>query len=175
MQSRKAGRDSARIFACPEPRLSGLRNNVQRRFLKGQDLSVALPKRVALLDDDPDALTLLCKIVQMRTTDIADTFSLSGLTDLAIVCDKYQCKDAVGSSARVQCSQKLSNPAASRFEKLLFVTYALDLLTKFGQISSQLTYDHTAEISSKVATNGITLIAPEFMGRSYRNSSNRFI
>jgi hypothetical protein len=164
MQSRKAGRDSARILACPEPRLSGLRNNVQRRFLKGQDLSVALPKRVALPDDDPDALTLLCKIVQMRTTDIADTFSLSGLTDLAIVCDKYQCKDAVGSSARVQCSQKL-----------LFVTYALDLLTKFGQISSQLTYDHTAEISSKVATNGITLIAPEFMGRSYRNSSNRFI
>lgn len=140
-------------------------------FVEGQNLSAASPKLVALPDDDPESVTLLCRIIHLRTTEITETISLPRLADLAVVCDKYQCTEAVSSWARVQIAQKLSGPDSPAFEKLLFIAYVLNLPLEFGQVSARLTYDRIADISYQTATHGSDLMPLEIVGRPCSGSS----
>jgi hypothetical protein len=153
---------SSHVLTLASPVFEAMFNG---NFAEGQDLSAMSPKTVALPDDNPDAMTLFCNIIHMQTADIADTVSISRLADLAVVCDKYQCTEAVSSWARVEIAQKLANPDAPAFEKLLFITYVLDLPLEFGKVSSRLTYDRIVTISYQTATHGSDLMPLEMIGK----------
>ncbi|KAH4420349.1 hypothetical protein HBI70_043150 [Parastagonospora nodorum] len=151
---------SSHVLSLASPVFEAMFNG---NFAEGQVLSAALPKSVALPDDDPDAVTLFCKITHMKVANATDTISISRLADLAILCDKYQCTEAVSSWARVEIAQKLSYPDAPAFEKLLFITYVLDLPLEFGQVSSRLTYDRIITISYQTATHSTDLMPLEMI------------
>jgi hypothetical protein len=153
---------SSHVLSLASPVFEAMFNG---NFAEGQGLSAALPKSVALPDDDPNAVTLFCEITHMQLANTTDTVSISRLADLAVLCDKYQCTEAVSSWARVEIAQKLSFPDAPAFEKLLFITYVLDLPLEFGQVSSRLTYDRIITISYQTATHSTDLMPLEMIGK----------
>jgi hypothetical protein len=110
-------------------------------FEDGQDLSVASPRNVAMSDDDPEALALLCMITHMHLGDIPNQVSFDKLADFTVLCDKYQCTTAVRFWSKMQTTQLLSNPHAPMFEKLMFVTCVLDLHIEFEQVTLRMIRD----------------------------------
>lgn len=70
-----------------------LRSNT---FREGQTLSATGKVSVPLPDDDPDALKLLLDILHHRTLQVPKTISLSTMTNLTILVDKYQMVEVLG-------------------------------------------------------------------------------
>ena len=90
---------------------------------------------MALPDDDPKSMILLCKIVHMQTKDLVQEPSFKELADIAIVCDKYRCTESVRWWLRFWITKKLALPEARNFEKLIFVTYLCDLPQEFEEVT----------------------------------------
>jgi hypothetical protein len=65
------------------------------RFAEGQDLSSATPKTIQLTDDNPECMTMLCRLIHLQNSDIPFNLELDFLIDFAILCDKYDCADSV--------------------------------------------------------------------------------
>ncbi|KAE8844230.1 hypothetical protein HRS9122_05333 [Pyrenophora teres f. teres] len=85
---------SSHVLSLASPVFDAMFNG---NFTEGQGLSSASPKKVALPDDDPESMTLFCKLVHMQTTELEYGISFDLLADLAIVCDKYRCTESVRS------------------------------------------------------------------------------
>lgn len=104
-------------------------------FCEGENLSSSSPRLIPLPDDDPAALTLLCKILHFRTVDIPTTLEVAALANLAILCDKYDCADCVRPWSMLWLPQWLPHAGDDGFGKLLFITYALDLPDAFSEVT----------------------------------------
>ena len=51
---------------------------------------------VALPDDDPESISLMCHILHTRNNSVPNYLKLSKILDLARVVDKYDCCEALG-------------------------------------------------------------------------------
>jgi hypothetical protein len=97
------------------------------RFAEGQSLSPASPCVVPLPDDDPDSIILICKIIHIQTSQLQTKLTAIAFANLAIVCNKYDCLDAVRAWSMIWVASLLQTPDAPEFEKLLLTTYLLEL------------------------------------------------
>jgi hypothetical protein len=137
-------------------------------FSEGQELSAASPRKVALPEDDPEALILLCRITHMQIDDVPDQVSPEKLADFAILCDKYQCLTAVRSWSKVQIAQLLPNPNAARFSKLVFITYLLDLPVEFEKVSVCMIRDRAGGFNFPDMTHGTDFLPLVMIGKYYQ-------
>lgn len=110
-------------------------------FREGENLSSSSPRLIPLPDDDPAALTLLCKILHFRTAHIPTTMEVAALANLAILCDKYDCADCVRPWGMLWLPQWLPHAGDDGFGELLFITYALDLPDAFSEVTLALSKD----------------------------------
>jgi hypothetical protein len=124
------------------------------RFAEGQTLSYASPRAVSVPDDDPTLMELLCNIFHMRMSEVPDELDLKSLADFALICDKYDCREAIRFQARVWVLKFISDPDAPSFEKLLFVTYVLDLPHEFRVVTLAIVRDRKNDMKVSVATHG---------------------
>lgn len=123
---------SSRMLSSASPVFQAM---INMGFAESQGLSPTPPKEISLPDDDPEPMTLPCKIVHFQTSDIPDKVDFIPLADFAFICDKYDCIDAVRFYAKTWTSQLVLSPDAPNFSKLLFVTYVLGLPKEFKQIT----------------------------------------
>jgi hypothetical protein len=144
------------------------------KFLEGQERSAASPRKVALPDDNPEALILLCKITHLQLGDAPDQVSFDELADFAIVCDKYQCTTAVRSWSKVQIIQLLPKQNTPLYSKLIFITYVLDLPIEFGEVSLRMIRDRTSGFNYHDAAHGTHFIPLAMLGKHHQiiNASN---
>ncbi|KAF2250526.1 hypothetical protein BU26DRAFT_562502 [Trematosphaeria pertusa] len=124
------------------------------RFAEGQALSSANPSEIPLPDDDFGCMLLLCMIIHLQTSDIPRRLDIIPLADFAILCDKYDCVDAVRPWSRVWVLELLPKPDVAGFEKLLMVAYALDLPDEFYKVTQSLIRDRTFSFDTEVASHG---------------------
>jgi len=139
------------------------------RFAEGQALSSTNPREIALPDDSPTSMLLLCQIIHMKTSDIPRQLELNALADFAILCDKYDCVDAVRAWSRVWVLELLAKPEAPGFEKLIMVTYALDLPDEFCKVTRSLIINRTFSVDIEVAAHGTDFVPLKAFGLSTHN------
>jgi hypothetical protein len=108
------------------------------RFAEGQDLSSASPKTIQLTDDNPECMTMLCKLIHLQNSDIPSKLELDALINFAILCDKYDCTDSVRPWSKIWVSHLLSNTENKLCEKLFSVSYMLDLPHEFMDAGERL-------------------------------------
>ncbi|KAH8892686.1 hypothetical protein GQ53DRAFT_862305 [Thozetella sp. PMI_491] len=81
-------------------------------FKEGQALSQTNPAEIPLPEDDPAAMETLLKILHLQNTALptVNILSADGFRDFAVVCDKYDCNDAVSFVANSWLQEFVSNP-----------------------------------------------------------------
>lgn len=124
------------------------------RFSEGQSLSPASPRTVPLSDDDPECITMICKIGHMQTSQLPTTLTAMDLFKLALVCNKYDCVGVVRAWAIIWIAALLEMPAAQDFEKLFLATHLLDLSGEFSRVSQSLIRDQSTTFSIVKAMAG---------------------
>ena len=124
------------------------------RFSEGQSLSPASPRTVPLSDDDPECITMICKIGHMQTSQLPTTLTAIDLFKPALVCNKYDCVGVVRAWAIIWVAALLEMPAAQDFEKLFLATHLLDLSGEFSRVSQSLIRDQSTTFSIVKAMAG---------------------
>ena len=104
------------------------------RFLEGSvERSPTKPYNVSL-DDDGDALELLCQILHYLSPPM--TTSTSILEQFALVCHKYQCANAGRLHAKLSIHAVIASEPGSRgpeeHKRLFWASYAFDINQEFG-------------------------------------------
>jgi hypothetical protein len=113
-------------------------NMFDGRFAEGQDLSSTSPKTIQLTDNNPKCMTMLCRIIHLKNSEIPSKLELDALIDFAILCDKYDCADSVRPWSKIWVSHLLSNTENKSCEKLFSVSYMLDLPDEFRATGERL-------------------------------------
>jgi hypothetical protein len=133
------------------------------KFAEGQGLSANSPPEVELPDDNPTLMTILCNIAHLRASDVPKELSVLDLADFAILCDKYACIGAVYSWIRFWIQEPLSKPDEPDFEKLILVTYLMDLPQEFSKVTQYLIRDRAACFDPEVASHGHEFLPSKFL------------
>jgi hypothetical protein len=136
------------------------------RFAEGQDLSSASPKTIQLTDDNPECMTMLCRLIHLQNSDIPFDLELDALIDLAILCDKYDCADSVRPWSKIWVSHLLSDTEKNSCEKLITVSYLLDLPHEFMDASERLIRHRRSLDKEQFTIHGHDFI-PEFLIGAY--------
>jgi hypothetical protein len=124
------------------------------RFAEGQNLSTTSPPTITFPDDHPKYMTFLCKLFHLQTDDIPGTLEISGLVELAVLCDKYDCAKGVRPWSKIWVSQHLSTPESHGFQQLLAVSFVLDLPHEFREVSVGLIRSYQHLDKTALAVNG---------------------
>jgi len=133
------------------------------RFLEGQSSTTDAQREVLLPEDDPGSMTILCKIVHFKADDVFESLTLDALAEFAILCEKYDCTRAAASWAMVWVNQFLAAPITLSTEKLIFITYLLDLPGQFRQ-TTKLLVQHRTAIDESVARHGLDIVPKKLFG-----------
>ena len=133
------------------------------RFLEGQSSTTDAQREVLLPDDDPESMTILCKIVHFQADDVLESVTLDALADFAILCDKYDCIRAAAPWGKLWVNEFLAVPITPSTEKLILVTYLLDLPWQFRQ-TTKLLVQHRTAIDESVARHGLDFLPKKLFG-----------
>lgn len=100
------------------------------------------PLRLPLVEDDPEAMRLLCSTLHYRQTA---TPNFEQLKMLALVCDKYDCREAVMSHSTLWLQSYLASVKAEGAIDLdaLAVSYIFGNAWAFAEITRRLLREHT--------------------------------
>lgn len=163
------GKDDERVKLLVSASLMSFASSVfevmfDGRFFEGQGLSPANPREVSLPDDDPQSMSLLCRIIHMQTADIPPQLEVVALADFAVLCDKYNCIDSVRPWGRVWVLELLPKPATQGYEKLLMIAYVLDLPDEFYKVTQSLLRNRTFSVDLEVAAHGADFIPLSIFG-----------
>ncbi|KAL8703182.1 MAG: hypothetical protein Q9201_003631 [Fulgogasparrea decipioides] len=120
-------RVSAKVLSISSPVFKALFN--PEHFKEGQALSSSKPLEVSLPEDDADAMTWLCHALHLRPTlDQEPDFAMC--EQVAFLCDKYQCAQALIPWVRVWIPKWRGAPVEPGTKKdhfrILCMAYALD-------------------------------------------------
>ena len=138
-------------------------------FREGENLSSSSPRLIPLPDDDPAALTLLCKILHFRTADIPTTLEVVALANIAILCDKYDCANCVRPWSMLWLPQLLPRAGDDGFRKLLFITYALDLPDAFSEVTLALLKNCSGLPKADAQSTGYDILPQGLIGLRFHH------
>jgi hypothetical protein len=124
-------------------------------FAEGQSHSASSPREVPLPDDDVDSMLLISKITHMQTADLARELSVAAFTVFAVICDKYQCNEAVLAWSKVWSAAIFQHPPEENFEEMVMATYVLDLPYEFYKATVILIRDRSTD--AKITSLGTHL------------------
>ncbi|KAF2790127.1 hypothetical protein K505DRAFT_365000 [Melanomma pulvis-pyrius CBS 109.77] len=124
------------------------------RFKEGQSLSSAAPREIELPDDDPLCMTILCKIIHLQIDDIPRQLDVINLANFAVLCDKYACINAVRPWSRIWVLELLPATHIPGYDKLLMISYVMDLPDEFFKVTQSLIRNRTFCVDMEVAAHG---------------------
>ena len=127
-------RVSAKALSLASPVFKAM---LSPRFLKKEPSSEGLVE-VPLPDDDPEALTLLCRILHLRSRNV-EISSFHMFKNLSLLCDKYDATEAfMPWSTNCYLKQQYSFPSPSwmseqsNIGKSLYVAYGFKNVSGFA-------------------------------------------
>lgn len=135
------------------------------RFAEGQNLSLTSPPVVSLPDDEADAMATVCKIIHARIEDFTVNTTPTTLSSIALVAHKYDCTVAIRAWSIIWVADVLTRPSAEDFEKMVTITYLLDMPSEFRSATQSLIRDRSDLLSITAMSNGLSLLPLEFLER----------
>ncbi|KAI9761881.1 MAG: hypothetical protein M1840_001534 [Geoglossum simile] len=136
----------------------------KRGFQEGENLFSGSLHPVHLPDDDPETVTILCNILHLRHRQIPRVVTLETLTKMAVICDKYDCKDAVTSWSIIWLQSWADCTGIDELERLLFITYGLDIPDMFTRISRSLVTLHAGSLGHSPTSAAIDILPEDIFG-----------
>jgi hypothetical protein len=135
-------------------------------FSEGEGLSSSAPRLIPLPDENPPAMALLCHILHFRTGAIPMERDVAALAELAILCDKYDCAGSVKPWSLLWIAEWLPCVGQDGFEKLLFITYGLDLPDAFSKVTKALVESHHGQLQFDGTSSGYEILPEGLTGES---------
>ena len=125
------------------------RKLLNSKLLEGEALRINKCLDLALPEDDVYAFSLIMKIVHLRNNSLPSTVSLSTLTSLAVLVDKYEFHESVTAWAGPWAAKVSKAPLHYRneFAYWICVCWVFGLSDKFAKI--------TAGASKQLRSTGI--------------------
>ena len=157
---------SSHALSLVSPVFSAMFNDA---FVESQNLSSASTRQIDLPDDDPELMKALCDIAYMRTADIPSRHKEDFLVEFAVLCDKYDCTQAVRpwsgiwfSSLFTACSLPV---VMDTVLSLLFFSYVMDLPDEFQKSTQKLCRTLTGPINFEKVTFGYDFLPLKVIGK----------
>lgn len=122
------------------------------------------PTTIRLPDDDPEALTLLCVVAHYRGYNVPNTPSPDCLEQLAMLVDKYQCKEVVAFHGAIWLCRNLAGLSKEDLSQMLFFAYVLDLPREFLVISKQILLEHVGLFKTLTPLTDNPLVSDNIVG-----------
>jgi hypothetical protein len=154
---------SSKVLTLTSPVFAAMFRN---RFQEGTNLSSGCLHPIPLPDDDPAAFTLLCNILHHRSSEIPLAIDFDSLANLAILCDKYDCAGAVTCWSILWLQTWAQFAKEKGFERLLFISYGLDIPETFFQITLGLLKDYAGLPSFEASITGFDILPDTLTGIS---------
>ena len=111
------------------------------KFSEGQALSSQLPGRVALPDDDTEAMEAICNVLHHRYYFSIPDPKARFMVEVAVASDKYDCTKAVSQWASAQLRGPIRIAASSPDQgQLLVASYTLHDREGFMEMTKYLCY-----------------------------------
>ena len=102
---------------------------------------------IRLPEDDPEAMTILCRALHHVNRLIPGHLDTALLEKIAILCNKYDCTTALTPHAKVWIIYGLDfHPGPCDLDRLLFAAYLLDVPPEFGSVAGELLFNHEGRI-----------------------------
>lgn len=139
---------SSKVFSVASPVFKAMLNGSYKEGIDlAENKSSSQLYRLTLPDDDIDATTILARILHFNLTDISKKPSPSCLEKLAVLCDKYQCANAVKFCGGLWIRDWLLtydwiNPTIDDLCRILVFAYIADLPKEFVDIACKLFLCH---------------------------------
>ena len=125
------------------------------KFLEGQSLSAASPKRVSFPEDDAATMTTLCNILHHQSQNVIKEPDHTTVLKIGILCDKYDCSHALQpwSGTWLGHYQRGLSAETSGLTQLLFPFYVFNDVASFKEVSRIVVY-YTKGFLSRPAMTG---------------------
>ncbi|KAF2651683.1 hypothetical protein K491DRAFT_606412 [Lophiostoma macrostomum CBS 122681] len=136
------------------------------RFTEGQNLSSASPREVPLPDDDPILMQLLCNICHLRNSEIMRQYDSGFLVEFAVLCDKYDCIEAVRPWNETWASKMLPEKcdSTSDLENMIFFSYVMDLPREFHEVTRCLVLERVEPLNAEATMHGYDFLPLGLIG-----------
>lgn len=95
---------------------------------------------IPLPDDNAEAVVVLCNVIHLRTSEVPKKLALNCLTDLAVICDKYDCTSALAPWSAIWLQAGIASLAVKDLDRLLFAAYVLDSPDAFSRVSWEILF-----------------------------------
>ncbi|KAH0536866.1 hypothetical protein FGG08_006297 [Glutinoglossum americanum] len=165
---------SSKILSLASPVFAAM---FRHGFQEGKTLSSRSMDPIPLPDDNPDAIILLFKVLHFRSRDVPWDPDLGTLAHLAVVCDKYDCVEAVAAWSRVWLmGNGGTGSVRGKVEDVvmvLYVSYGLDVPSAFSEASLVLIKDHSRsfELNPELPGSDITAeLIPEHLAEDIQRA-----
>lgn len=104
------------------------------QFMEGQGLTPAPPRVVPLPDENLQHMLSICKAIHGMDVGTCCCNGFEDLVDFATTVDKYDCAAAISELSRTFVLRRIAAPEHPSFDKMLFVTFVLDLPQEFNTV-----------------------------------------
>ena len=128
-------------------------------FLEGDSLVSGRGCEIELPEDDPDAMTLICNCIHFRGNAVPSKVAFTTLKAFAILSDRYDFTKALSSWSALWLRRW---ELEDGFEDLLIVTYALDCVAPFAEISRRAILSQIGSFDTHRVMYGFHMI-PNFL------------
>jgi len=152
---------SSKVLSLASPVFTAM---FKRGFQEGENLYSGTLRPVHLPDDDSEAVTILCNILHLRHRQIPRVITLDTLTNMAVICDKYDCKDAVTSWSIIWLQSWVGSTGTDEMEKLLFIAYGLNIPDMFTKISHSLLTLHAGPLGLDPTPAAVDILPGNLLG-----------
>ena len=122
---------SSRVLSLASPVFTAM---LGPKFKEGQVEGPGGTKRINLPEDDEEALCVICYTLHYRTEHIPQRLEPSMAAKVAILCDKYDCVNALKPWALIWLPATAYDARKGVYE-ILLAAYLLDLPETFSQVS----------------------------------------
>ena len=134
------------------------RNMFGPHFSEGQDLKADCLKEISMLDDDSNALEIVCNILHLRNDAVPEILSPIEVFNVAVVADKFDCVVAMKyASAHWLNPREIQD--ITELGHLMAAAYVLDNARAFGEITLSIILRHKGRYLS-LANENIGLDEP---------------
>ncbi|PKK45281.1 hypothetical protein CI102_15041 [Trichoderma harzianum] len=133
---------SSKILCLASPVFNTMLGN---SFKEAVDLidhkATLMPYCLDLPEDDPEAMTVFCKIIYFNSDNLTETPTAAFLEKLAYICDKYQCTGPMKYCGAVWNHDEKTTSIDDLCQILIFA-YVLDLSNEFTEAAWRLFLYH---------------------------------
>lgn len=130
------------------------------RYHEGSMLNATagLPVSVSLPEDDPEAVSLACRMFHYKLDATLEKPCLRVLDKLAAFCVKYDCTRAVRPSTRLWVRRYENAEGLTGFHELLVVSYMFDDPAFFDRVTRGLVCRYTGNYVDFVSEHGRNIL-----------------